>query len=374
MWNWQIKDWPSFEWSADIVQGKERDFLEASAVTIGARRHLQPAEREALDIELLSRDALSTSAIEGEILDRDSVQSSLRKQLGLSPAPSFRARPAEAGIAEMMADLYRSPASPLTHDSLFEWHRMVMNGRRDIADIGRYRRHDDAMQIVSGAFGQERVHFEAPPSRQIPDEMEAFLGWFSRTSPAGNTPLPPLTRAAIAHLWFESVHPFEDGNGRIGRAIAEKALAQGTRVPGFTGLSSTLLRHRKAYYAALERSSSSLRIDDWLEWFAGMALEAQSEADRLVRFLIQKAALLHRLDGALNTRQEKALLRMFAEGPEGFKGGLSAQNYATITGAPPATVTRDLADLVAKGALIRSGERKATRYRLAVEAAEEAHD
>jgi Fic family protein len=374
MWNWQIKDWPSFEWNADIVQGKERDFLEASAVTIGARRHLQPAEREALDIELLSRDALSTSAIEGEILDRDSVQSSLRKQLGLSPAPSFRARPAEAGIAEMMADLYRSPASPLTHDSLFEWHRMVMNGRRDIADIGRYRRHDDAMQIVSGAFGHERVHFEAPPSRQIPDEMEAFLDWFSRTSPAGNTPLPPLTRAAIAHLWFESVHPFEDGNGRIGRAIAEKALAQGTRVPGFTGLSSTLLRHRKAYYAALERNSSSLRIDDWLEWFAGMALEAQSEADRLVRFLIQKAALLHRLDGALNTRQEKALLRMFAEGPEGFKGGLSAQNYATITGAPPATVTRDLADLVAKGALIRSGERKATRYRLAVEAAEESPD
>lgn len=374
MWNWQIKDWPSFEWNADIVQGKERDFLEASAVTIGARRHLQPAEREALDIELLSRDALSTSAIEGEILDRDSVQSSLRKQLGLSPAPSFRARPAEAGIAEMMADLYRSPASPLTHDSLFEWHRMVMNGRRDIADIGRYRRHDDAMQIVSGAFGHERVHFEAPPSRQIPDEMEAFLGWFSRTSPAGKTPLPPLTRAAIAHLWFESVHPFEDGNGRIGRAIAEKALAQGTRVPGFTGLSSTLLRHRKAYYAALERNSSSLRIDDWLEWFADMALEAQSEADRLVRFLIQKAALLHRLDGALNTRQEKALLRMFAEGPAGFKGGLSAQNYATITGAPPATVTRDLADLVAKGALIRSGERKATRYRLAVEAAEEAPD
>ena len=330
---------------------------------------LEQGDREELDIELLSRDALSTSAIEGEMLDRASVQSSLRKQLGLSPAP-FKSRPAEAGLAEIMADLYRAPGSPLTHESLFAWHRMVTNGRRDLADIGCYRRHDDAMQIVSGALGQERVHFEAPPSPRVPVEMDAFLVWFARTGPEGEIPLPTVTRAAIAHLWFESIHPFEDGNGRIGRAIAEKALAQGMVNSSFTGLSGAMLRHRREYYAALERHSTSLEINGWLSWFAAMVLEAQAEADRLVRFLIEKTRLLRSLEGMLNQRQEKVLLRLFAEGPAGFKGGLSAGNYATITSATPATVTRDLADLVAKGALWRSGERKGTRYWLTIDGAE----
>jgi Fic family protein len=364
-WNWQLKGWPAFQWKASILASEERRFIENAAITIGARRHLDPADREVLDIELLSHDALSTSAIEGEMLDRASVQSSLRKQLGLSSA-SVTSRPAEAGIAEMMADLYRSPASPLTHDSLFAWHRMVMNGRRDIAEIGGYRRHEEAMQIVSGALGQERVHFEAPPSPRVPAEMAAFLDWFAQTAPAGAAPLPPLARAAIAHLWFESIHPFEDGNGRLGRAIAEKALAQGTTISSFTGLSGTLLRYRRDYYAALEQHSTSLQIDDWLRWFAARVLEAQADADRLVRFLIEKAHLLRRLEDTINPRQEKALLRMFAEGPAGFKGGMSARNYAAITGAAPATVTRDLSDLVDQGVLRRSGERKGTRYWLAI--------
>jgi Fic family protein len=370
-WNWQLNGWPAFEWNAGILASEERRFIENAAVTIGARRHLEPVDRETLDIELLSRDALSTSAIEGEMLDRASVQSSLRKQLGLSSA-SVTSRPAEAGIAEIMADLYRSPASALTHGSLFAWHRMVMNGRRDIAEIGGYRRHSEAMQIVSGGPGPAaRVHFEAPPSSRVPGEMAAFLDWFARTAPAGEAPLPPLARAGVAHLWFESIHPFEDGNGRIGRAIAEKALAQGTTIPSFTGLSGSLLRHRKAYYAALEQHSMGLQIDGWLHWFSTRVLEAQADADRLVRFLIEKARLLRRLEGTINPRQEKALLRMFAEGPTGFQGGMSAANYTAITGTASATVTRDLADLVDLGVLRRSGERKGTRYWLVIADAEE---
>jgi len=337
--------------------------MENAAIAVGTMRHLENDDREDVVIELLCSDAVSTSAIEGEILDRDSLQSSLRRQLGMSAAP-FRSRPAEAGIAEMMADLYRYPLNPITEGRLQEWHRMVMNGRRDIADIGHYRRHSEPMQIVSGAFGRQRVHFEAPPSGRLTIEMGRLLEWLARTSPEGPDPLPALSRAGIAHLWFESIHPFEDGNGRIGRAIAESALARAISTPTFSALSKSLLKHRKDYYAMLEVASTTLAIDDWLSWFADRALEAQKSADELVRFLIEKTRFMDRLRDVLNERQEKVLLRMLAEGPEGFTGGLSAGNYATITGAPPSTITRDLSNMVEKGALLRTGERKATRYRL----------
>jgi Fic family protein len=362
-WNWELEGWPEFEWNPERLRSKEQAFVENAGIAVGAIRHLGQDDRAELVIELLSADALSTSAIEGEVLDRDSVQSSLRRQLGMSAA-AFRSRPAEAGIAEMMADLYRHPFEAVTQERLFEWHRMVMNGRRDIADIGCYRRHSEPMQIVSGAFGRQRVHFEAPPSERLKGEMDRLTGWFEETSPRGKRPLGALARAGIAHLWFESIHPFEDGNGRIGRAIAESALAQAISTPTFSALSKSLLKHRKDYYAQLEAASRTLAIDEWLSWFADRALEAQKSADDLVRFLIEKTKFMDGLRGALNERQEKVLLRMLAEGPEGFTGGLSAGNYATITGAPPSTVTRDLFDLVEKGALLRTGERKATRYRL----------
>ncbi|WP_028602666.1 Fic family protein [Ottowia thiooxydans] len=370
-WIWQLKEWPSFSWQNGLLDREERRFAEGVSVTIGSLRHLAAGERESLTIALLERDALGTSAIEGEVLDRASVQSSLRKHLGLSDtSPQLsRGKPREDGLAEMMADLYREPDAALTHERLFAWHHMLMHGRRDLGQIGHYREHVSPMQIVSGQIGDERVHYEAPPSAQVMAEMEAFLVWFAGTAPGAADALPAITRAAVAHLWFECIHPLEDGNGRIGRAIAEMALAQATSTPCFTGMSAVLYSHRKEYYEQLKRHSVRLDIDEWLHWFSQRALEAQLEADRFVRFLIDKAALLTRLSGQLNPRQEKALLRLFREGPDGFTGGLSAGNYAAITGAPPATTTRDLADLVNKGALRRSGERKSTRYWLAIEAA-----
>ena len=368
-WIWQLKEWPCFRWQGGLLDKEERRFAEGVSVTIGSLRHLAAQERESLTIALLERDALGTSAIEGEILDRDSVQSSLRKHLGLAHAqsPLLHGKPREYGLAEMMADLYRAPDSEPTHERLFAWHHMLMHGRRDLGHVGRYRQHASPMQIVSGPIGDERVHYEAPPSARVPAEMDAFLGWFARSAPGAADALPAITRAAVAHLWFECIHPFEDGTGRIGRAIAEMALAQATSTPSFTGMSAVLHRHRRDYYEQLKRHSVRLDIDEWLQWFAARALQAQAEADRFVRFLVDKAALMARLSGQLNPRQEKALLRMFREGPEGFTGGLSAGNYAAITGAPPATVTRDLADLVRKGALKKTGERKSTRYWLAVE-------
>lgn len=369
-WIWQLKDWPGFRWQDGLLDGAERRFAEGVSVAVGSLRHLAAGERDNLAIALLERDALGSSAIEGELLDRDSVQSSLRKHLGLAQASDAlsRARPREFGMAEMMADLYRAPAAAVTHERLFAWHHMLMHGRRDLGSVGQYRGHAAPMQIVSGQISNERVHYEAPPSARVPAEMDRFLDWFARTAPGAAAALPAVTRAAVAHLWFECIHPFEDGNGRIGRAIAEMALAQATGTPSFTGMSAVLLQQRKSYYEQLQRHSVRLDVDAWLQWFAERALQAQAEADRFVRFMVDKAALMNRLSGQLNARQEKALLRMFREGPQGFAGGLSAGNYAAMTGAPPATVTRDLADLVHQGALYRTGERKSTRYWLAIAA------
>ena len=364
-WNWQQPDWPEFSWDRARLRKAEEAFLVGSGVFAGAARHMDGGDRERLTIEAISSEALTTSEIEGETLDRASVRSSVRKALGLA-TDRRRAGAAERGIAELMVDLYRSFAKPLTDDMLFRWHRMVVSGRRDIAGVGCNRSSDEAMQVVSGPVHRPRVHFEAPPASALPAEMAGFLDWFKRTAPDGVDALPALTRAGIAHLYFESIHPFEDGNGRIGRAISEKAMAQCLGQPTLTALAGTILLRRNAYYAALATASRSNDISAWLAWFAGTALEAQRRTEARVGFLIDKTKLLDGLRGQLNNRQEKALLRMLREGPEGFVGGLSAGNYRTITGASPATSTRDLSDLVAKGALTRTGERRYARYYLAI--------
>ena len=262
-----------------------------------------------------------------------------------------------------MVDLHRGFDAPLSAEMLFGWHRMVTNGRRDLKDVGRYRRDADPMQVVSGPIHAPLVHFEAPPSAAVPSEMTTFVDWFNRTGPDGAEPLPALARAGVAHLYFESIHPFEDGAGRIGRALAEKALAQNFGRPTLIALATTILAKRKGYYEALERNNTQIEITDWLAWFAASALEAQRRAIALVDFLIDKSRLLGDVSAALNARQRKALLRVLAEGPGGFKGGLSAANYVAITGASAPTATRDLSGLVAKGAMLREGERRYARYR-----------
>lgn len=365
LWNWQLSTWPQFDFEQARLADREARFLKGAGVIVGSMHHLDGETRRGLVIELISQEMVDSSAIEGEVLDRASVQSSIARQLGFA-ADKRRSNPAEAGAAELMADLYRQYAEPLTDHILFDWHAMLMNGRRDVADVGAYRTHADPMQIVSGALHAPRVHFEAPPSDSVPAEMARFIDWFNESAPKGRFPTPAITRAAIAHLWFETIHPFEDGNGRLGRAIAEKVLAQSLDAPTLTALAATINRHKKAYYAELHRASRTNEIDDWLGWFADIILEAQARTLDWVRFLIDKTRLLDRLRGQINARQEKALIRMMSEGPAGFSGGLSAHNYRTITDATSATATRDLAELVELGALSRSGERRYARYNLTI--------
>jgi Fic family protein len=362
-WNWEQPDWPDFTYDSAVLQPLENLFLRQSGEFVGAFKHVGPADQNALKIELISDEALKTSAIEGEILDRDSVQSSLRHQLGLDPERP-RVPPAERGIAEMMVDLVRGFAAPLTHETMFHWHRMLMSGNKSIRIVGGYRTHADAMQVVSGPIQKRKVHFQAPPSGRVPAEMKRFVTWFNETLPGGKHPLPALTRAGIAHLYFVCIHPFEDGNGRVGRALAEKSLAQNLGQPSLIALAFTIERKRNDYYAALQRNNKGNEIADWLNYFAETVLEAQNNSIKRVDFYVAKAKLYDRLRGKLNERQDKAIARMFREGIDGFKGGLSAENYIAITRASRATATRDLQDLLAKGALRKTGELRHTRYQL----------
>ena len=362
-WNWTQKSWPHFTYDVGLLEPFENRFLLSSGEVIGAVRHVNTGDRDLLRIELLSEEAVKTSEIEGEILDRRSVQSSLHRGFGLN-ADALPVRPQERGIAEMMIDVYNSWSAPLDHETLCRWHTMLMAGNRHIGAIGRYRTHDDAMQIISGRHDKPVIHFEAPPSRQVPAEMAAYADWFNGSGSDGKTPLPALTRAGIGHLYFESVHPFEDGNGRIGRALAEKSLAQNLGQPSLIALAYTIERGRKAYYEQLEHNQRTLDITGWLVYFAETVLEAQQTTLKRVAFFIAKTRFYDQFRDQFNERQEKAIGRMFREGEAGFKGGLSAENYIAITQTSRATATRDLHDLTLKGALTRKGERRHTRYAL----------
>jgi Fic family protein len=362
-WNWEKPDWPNFTYDSRTLEPLEKRFLLQSGEFIGAFKHIGADDQDTLKIELISDEAVKTSEIEGEILNRDSVQSSLRHQLGLG-AERPGITPAERGIAKMMVDLYRSFAGPLTDKTVFDWHRMLLSGNRSIQVIGGYRTGAGAMQVVSGPIHKPTVHFEAPPSNRVPDEMKQFVTWFNDTAPGGKAPLSPLTRAGIAHLYFVCVHPFEDGNGRIGRALAEKSLAQNLGQPSLIALAYTIERKRNVYYASLERNNKETEITGWLEYFANTVLEAQDNTIKRVDFYVAKAKFYEKYRGMFHERQEKVIARIFRKGIDGFKGGLSAENYISITGTSRATATRDLQDLIEKGALAKTGELRHTRYHL----------
>lgn len=356
IWNWQQADWPRF--SYEPLSTLEEQFLLSSGALFGVYKHIKDDEKSALIVNVMSTEALKTSEIEGEYLNRASLQSSIQKNLGLA-TPMRLVSAAEQGISDVMVDLYKNFAEPLSHKLLFKWHSMITSGRTDLDMMGAYRTHTDAMQVVSGPLHKPTIHFETPPSSQMPQEMDKFIAWFN-----ASINMPALTRAAIAHLYFVCIHPFEDGNGRIGRALVVKSLAQSLKQPMLIALSQTIEANRKAYYAALEDSNKSNRIDRWVNYFADVIIQAQAHTATTLEFLIEKSKFYDRMKNLLNSRQSKVIERIFREGPSGFKGGLSAENYIKISRTSRATATRDLNDLVEKQALTKTGVGKGTRYQL----------
>lgn len=363
-WNWKSTDWPLFTWDASAIQALEDQFKVESAKLIGASSIITEGEQESFTIDLMSEEALQTSRIEGETLNRDSVASSLLRQFGFAPADIHgQVTNKEKGVAALMVDNFRSYDQPLTHDTLFLWHPCIVTRSLLVREVGQYRTGSEPMRVVSGYEGRQTVHYIAPPADRVPEEMNAYIKWFNDTAPDGKNPLPAITRAGIAHLYFESIHPFADGNGRIGRALSEKALAQSLGKPGLFALSHVIEKNRAEYYKQLEQNQKdSLAIDGWLSYFATTTLKAVGHSQKLVRFIVEKTRLYDRIRGQLNDRQTKVMARVFSEGMDGFKGGLNADKYMKMTGAISKTATRDLQELVELGALTKTGKLKGTRY------------
>ncbi len=360
-WSWQLPKWPNYIYDINRLEGFERQFLTASGAFSGVFRCLDAQEQEQLEVQLLSEEAVNTSAIEGEYLNRGSLQSSIRREMGLA-GDKPHSTPAEQGIAEMMLDAYRGFGHTLSHKALHNWHKMLTKGRKDLEFVGQYREHSEPMLIVSGGRHAPTVHFEAPPSNELKTKMSDFITWFNDSAPKGAHPMPALLRAGIAHLYFETIHPFEDGNGRIGRAIGVKALSQSLGQSTLIALSYIIENNKKDYYKALQTTNCSLEIDQWLEYFAQTVLKAQAHTQTHIEFLIKKAKFFDSIKQDINERQRKVLLRIFREGVDGFEGGLSAENYISISKASRATATRDLQHLVKIQALSKTGERRYTRY------------
>lgn len=367
IFNWQYKDWPEFRFSLQEVETALFSFSEKAGRVSGILAALPIDIGQETIVDIILSEAIKTSEIEGEYPNRSDVLSSIRKNIGLIDKTVLIKDPAAKGLGELMISVRETAQEPLTEEILFSWHNMLMGSNKNIT-VGKWRTHEEPMQIISGAMGKEKVHFEAPPSVQVPIEMSAFLQWFNDTAPSGTKEIKhPLVRAAIAHLYFESIHPFEDGNGRIGRAIAEKALSQTLGRPVLMSLSQAIEAKKKDYYAALEKAQRSNEITQWIIYFVQTTLTAQDNAETHIEFVLKKTRFFDCYKNKLNTRQMAAVKRMFEEGPKGFTGGMNTRKYIGIAKTSKATATRDLQQLVALGALIPGGGGRSTSYHLRLE-------
>ena len=366
-WIWQQPDWPDFLYDSHALDDREFGFRISSERLAGRFEALSMASQEDASIELMLSEAIKTSAIEGENLDRESVRSSLLSLISTDTLPEISDQKA-VGAASLLVDVRKNWHTSLTHDLLGKWQSMAVPEQRYTSILrGVYRNDPSPMQIVSGAYGRNKVHFEAPPATRVPEEMVRFIDWYNKSSLSkGNKKISGIARAGIAHLWFEVIHPFDDGNGRVGRAIADHALSQSLGYPTTACLATAIEADKKSYYLQLEKASRrSLNVNAWLDYFADTVIKAQEIAREQVDFVLAKTRFYETYGDQLNDRQARMVARVFAEGRKGFEGGMTTRKYVAITKCPNRTASRDLSDLLAKGIIIPlSGGGRSTRYEL----------
>jgi Fic family protein len=366
-WIWQQSDWPDFRYDKRMLEDRDIAFRVNSERLTGRFEALPMAYQEDATIDLMLSEAIKTSAIEGEELDRESVRSSLLSLMTSDTLPGTSDQRA-VGAASLLVDVRENWQAPLTHELLGKWQSMAVPEQRYTTIArGAYRSDPSPMQIVSGPYGREKVHYEAPPAARVPDEMAMLLDWYSQSSPLnGDQKILGIARAGIAHLWFEVIHPFDDGNGRVGRAIADHALSRYLGYPTTACLATAIEADKKSYYLQLEKASrGSLDIRGWLDYFSDTVSQAQEIAREEVDFVLAKTRFYEAYGGQLNDRQDKMVARVFAEGRKGFEGGITPRKYEAITKCSNRTASRDLSDLVAKGIIIAlPGGGRTTRYEL----------
>lgn len=363
-YNWQLPDWRNFMFSEKTVEDILFDFTEKAGHLKGLLHAMPQDSQEQTLIEILVLEAIKTSEIENEYLSREDVTSSIRHNLGLFE-PKKEVRDVRAkGIGKLITEVRRTYSEALSAETLYDWHRYLFTSQTHI-NVGVWRSQSEPMQVVSGRLDKPRVHFEAPPSKDVAKEMELFITWFNDTAPNGKHPIKhaPI-RSAISHIYFESIHPFEDGNGRIGRAIADKALSQSVGYPLLLSLSATIESNKKAYYGSLESGQKSNEITPWMRYFMQVIIDAQQSAAALIDFTLKKARFFDSYKKDLNERQLKSINRMFQEGPKGFEGGMTAKKHMSINQTSKATATRDLSILEKLGAFIITGSGRNTHYHI----------
>lgn len=366
-WIWQSPSWPALTFDVARLAQPLARARQAVGVLIGKATTIGLDERHLLERDIWSREAVATAAIEGETLDLAAVRSSVARRLGMDRPGAAVPRDVEGllDVMENATDLWRDP---LTNSRLCAWQAALFPSGPGIRNIvvGEYRASADPMQVVSGPHDREIVHYEAVAGASVCAEMNAFLEWFNTT-----TSMDGLVRAGLAHVWFESIHPFEDGNGRVGRAIVDLALAQDLRGSSrLLGLSAAMRAHQEAYYDALNVAQRGQGdVTTWLEWFFEIYTEACHMSTVLIEEALQRARfwVTHRA-AALNEMQRYVLNRMLEAGPGRFEGGLTARKYMAIAKTTKVTASRHLADLVEKGLIVRAqgSSGRSTRYDLAL--------
>ncbi|MBC7604307.1 MAG: Fic family protein [Ramlibacter sp.] len=372
MYLWQSPGWPGLHWDTNALTAPLARARVAQGRMLGLAANLGIVELGDVQLFGWAQEAVATAQIEGEILQLASVRASAARRLGLAHA-SVTARD---GRSEATLDVLQAAITqwnrPLTDEDLFGWQAALFpTGRSGFTRIttGGWRTHAEPMQIVTPRIGKpDIVHYEAPPSADVATQMGTLLKWFNTVSVEQE--IDGLIRAAVAHLWFETIHPFEDGNGRIGRALAEQALAQDMRnAQRIYSLSAEIAKQRAGYYAQLQAATgqANLNITQWVQWFVGRIEEAFDAATNQMQIAMERSrywAQVHSRNLDLSASQRKALARLLQAEPEGFAGGMSTEKYVNLTGTSRATAYRELTKLAEFGLLGRTGQGRGTRYSL----------
>ncbi|MYG83023.1 MAG: Fic family protein [Candidatus Dadabacteria bacterium] len=364
MWMHEHQNWPDFIWDTEELASKLADTRHRQGRLLGKMEGLGFELKREANLSILTSDVVKSSAIEGESLNPKEVRSSIARRLGIDIASSVPANQDVEGIVEIMLDATQKFSEPLTKKRLFDWHAALFptgrSGMRRIA-VGNWRSVESGpMQVVSGPIGREKVHFEAPNAERLEHEMTEFLIWFE-----GKDDIDPVLRAGIAHLWFVTIHPFEDGNGRIGRAIADMALARADGMGDrFYSLSSQFESERKDYYDQLEKQERGTpEITGWLKWFLDCLGRTIANAENALSAVLFKAQLWEKINQQpVNERQRLIINRMLEYD---FKGYMNTSKYAKLAKCSPDTALRDIQNLKSRGIFIQNpGGGRSTSYRL----------
>jgi len=349
---WQETDWPNWRYDAASLAVPLAAVHRAQGHLLGRMTEFGVAQRDEASVRTFTADVLKTSEIEGEQLDPDTVRSSVARRLGVDVGALAATDRDVEGVVDMVLDATRNYSAPLTRERLWAWHAALFpTGRSGLhaIQVGKWRDdHAGPMQVVSGPYGRERVHYQAPPAAQVDSEMETFLRWFN-----SETTEDPVIRAGLAHLWCVTVHPFDDGNGRIARAVGDMALARAERSSQrYYSLSAQIQRDRKHYYDLLERTQKgAMEATEWLQWFLSSLTSAVEQAESVLNEVLAKARFWQRWAGvAFNERQIKLLNQLL----DGFDGKLTSGKWASIGKCSPDTALRDITALLDMGVLRKS--------------------